>query len=185
MKETYISPSTSSSTINSIYNNNNDEYTFLCGYQKIRRYGSTSIEDLNSPTTNGYSTTTTTIYPIKILKHKVEPNDTLQNLVLKYNSSMYEIKRLNRLWSNDSLYCKIYLNIPIYDDDQTTKDKTIIKNNEITTNIDKTTQKKRKKTTTKKQQQQLEQVDDSESFFKRIDQNLKMSQKLVRKLKKN
>uniref|UniRef100_A0A914RFC0 LysM domain-containing protein n=1 Tax=Parascaris equorum TaxID=6256 RepID=A0A914RFC0_PAREQ len=32
------------------------------------------------------------------------------------STQMSEIKRLNRLWSNESLYLKPYINIPIYED---------------------------------------------------------------------
>lgn len=81
-----------------------DEYTFLCGYQKIRRYGST--DDLNSPPSTLRSYT-------RLVLHKLEPTDTLQSLELKYNSCVFEIKRVNRLWSNDSLHCKTHVNVPV------------------------------------------------------------------------
>lgn len=35
---------------------------------------------------------------------------------------MSEIKRLNRLWSNESLYLKPYINIPIYEDKPTSSE---------------------------------------------------------------
>ncbi|VDK42319.1 unnamed protein product [Anisakis simplex] len=80
-----------------------DEHTFLCGYQRARGYGSTARPQ-NS--THRYKS---------IIRHQVEPSDTLQGLVLRYNTSMTEIKRLNRLWSNESLYLMEYVNIPIYE----------------------------------------------------------------------
>jgi len=46
-----------------------EEYTFLCGYQRIRRYGSTN--DLNSPPVfRKY---------VSLVVHKLEPSDTLQS----------------------------------------------------------------------------------------------------------
>uniref|UniRef100_F1LEW0 LysM and peptidoglycan-binding domain-containing protein 2 n=2 Tax=Ascaris TaxID=6251 RepID=F1LEW0_ASCSU len=88
----------------------NDEHTFLCGYQRARGYGSTSRPQTS---TRRYSS---------IIRHQVEPTDTLQGLVLRYNTSMSEIKRLNRLWSNESLYLKPYINIPIYEDKPTSSE---------------------------------------------------------------
>ncbi|VDN19083.1 unnamed protein product [Gongylonema pulchrum] len=80
-----------------------DEHTFLCGYQRTRGYGSLANPHAS---TRAYQT---------IIRHQVEPTDTLQGLVLKYNTSMSEIKRLNRLWSNESLHLKESIDIPIYD----------------------------------------------------------------------
>ncbi|EFO28271.2 LysM domain-containing protein [Loa loa] len=81
-----------------------DERTFLCGYQRTRGYGSLSNLHISAKT---YRT---------VIQHQIKPNDTLQGLVLKYNTSMSEIKRLNRLWSNESFYLKEYVEIPIYDE---------------------------------------------------------------------
>uniref|UniRef100_A0A915PQY0 LysM domain-containing protein n=1 Tax=Setaria digitata TaxID=48799 RepID=A0A915PQY0_9BILA len=81
-----------------------DERTFLCGYQRTRGYGSLSNIHVSTKT---YRT---------IIQHQIKPNDTLQGLVLKYNTSMSEIKRLNRLWSNESLHLKEFVGIPIYDE---------------------------------------------------------------------
>lgn len=193
MKEAYINNTTTSTNFGSINTtNNNDEYTFLCGYQKIRRYGSTGTE-LSSPGSSTSSNNFSTIYPIKIVQHTVQSTDTLQNLELKYNSSMYEIKRLNRLWSNDSLHCKSQLNIPIYDNSSNNINSSFSMPLTIQ-NVDANeclTKKRRKlsKTATSKRQQlpQVNEIDYGESpnqFFKRIDLNLKNSQKLVKKLEK-
>ncbi|KAL3997775.1 LysM domain family protein [Acanthocheilonema viteae] len=81
-----------------------DERTFLCGYQRTRGYGSLSNLHVSA---KSYRTT---------IQHQIKPNDTLQGLVLKYNTSMSEVKRLNRLWSNESLHLKEYIEIPIYDE---------------------------------------------------------------------
>ncbi|MFH4974857.1 hypothetical protein AB6A40_001566 [Gnathostoma spinigerum] len=81
-----------------------DERTFLCGYQRTRGYGSTATPESSM---RKYSS---------LINHTVVPSDTLQGLALRYNSSMADIKRINRLWSNESLYLKIIVKIPIYED---------------------------------------------------------------------
>jgi len=77
-----------------------DETTFLCGYKGLRRYGTTS----GGAKKPSYST---------IIKHRVLPSDTLQGIALKYGASTTEIKRLNKLWSNDSIHLRETLHIPI------------------------------------------------------------------------
>uniref|UniRef100_A0A915D9E9 LysM domain-containing protein n=1 Tax=Ditylenchus dipsaci TaxID=166011 RepID=A0A915D9E9_9BILA len=179
-----------------------DEYTFLCGYQKIRRYGSTS--DLNSQ-----------FHPPKysrIVVHQVEPSDTLQSLELKYNSSMYEIKRINRLWSNDSLYCKSHVNIPVFDelDMSSPSSKSQRSRSELskttcsfddsqssslrrgvpTRRLDQNGKSSSKLIPISNSKTSLSKVEEAESesldqIFKRIDKNVKKSQKIVRKLNKN
>lgn len=172
-----------------------DEYTFLCGYQKIRRYGSTN--NLNSQNYNSklnrYS---------RIIVHKVELSDTLQCLELKYNSSMYEIKRLNRLWSNDSLYCKTHLNIPIFDNGFSSNSSSFksnlllynnnakdVKDSNNTSNFSMGMQQKIENVKWNSSACSLEKVDEKESesldqFFNRIDKNVKKTKKVVKQLNK-
>ena len=139
----------------------NDEHTFLCGYQRIRRYGST--QDLNSPSASFKK-------PLQIITHKVEPTDTLQSLELKYNSNMYEIKRVNRLWSNDSLHCKTFINIPIYDGLENHQQDVASPETKV--------EKKRNLEVVEEKQESLD------DFFKRIDSNMKKTQKIVKRLNK-
>ncbi|XP_056618310.1 lysM and putative peptidoglycan-binding domain-containing protein 1 [Triplophysa dalaica] len=47
------------------------------------------------------------------IEHKVKPGDTLQGLSLKYGVSMEQIKRTNRLYTNDSIFLKESLFIPV------------------------------------------------------------------------
>lgn len=83
-----------------------EENTFLFGAKKIRYYG--SIDDLNC------SSASTPKFA-RVILHKVTTSDTLQSLELRYNSSVFEIKRLNKLWSDQSLYCKSEVLIPVFD----------------------------------------------------------------------
>nr|XP_004667201.2 lysM and putative peptidoglycan-binding domain-containing protein 1 [Jaculus jaculus] len=47
------------------------------------------------------------------LEHPLEPGDTLAGLALKYGVTMEQIKRANRLYTNDSIFLKKTLYIPI------------------------------------------------------------------------
>ncbi|XP_058131337.1 lysM and putative peptidoglycan-binding domain-containing protein 1 [Dasypus novemcinctus] len=47
------------------------------------------------------------------LEHQLEPGDTLAGLSLKYGVTMEQIKRANRLYTNDSIFLKKILYIPI------------------------------------------------------------------------
>ncbi|KAM8787040.1 lysM and putative peptidoglycan-binding domain-containing protein 1 [Rhynchonycteris naso] len=47
------------------------------------------------------------------LEHQLAPGDTLAGLALKYGVTMEQIKRANRLYTNDSIFLKKTLNIPI------------------------------------------------------------------------
>ncbi|XP_021449570.2 lysM and putative peptidoglycan-binding domain-containing protein 1 [Oncorhynchus mykiss] len=50
------------------------------------------------------------------IEHQVQPGETLQGLALKYGVSMEQIKRANRLYTNDSIFLKKYLSIPVLSD---------------------------------------------------------------------
>ncbi|XP_003800430.1 lysM and putative peptidoglycan-binding domain-containing protein 1 [Otolemur garnettii] len=47
------------------------------------------------------------------LEHQLEPGDTLAGLALKYGVTMEQIKRANRLYTNDSIFLKKTLYIPV------------------------------------------------------------------------
>ncbi|KAM5256222.1 lysM and putative peptidoglycan-binding domain-containing protein 1 [Ctenodactylus gundi] len=47
------------------------------------------------------------------LEHQLTPGDTLAGLALKYGVTMEQIKRANRLYTNDSIFLKKTLYIPI------------------------------------------------------------------------
>ncbi|XP_062599131.1 lysM and putative peptidoglycan-binding domain-containing protein 1-like [Saccostrea cucullata] len=48
-----------------------------------------------------------------LVKHRVSQSDTLMGIALKYGSSVEQIKRENKLWTNDSLFLREHLLIPI------------------------------------------------------------------------
>ncbi|XP_018322894.1 lysM and putative peptidoglycan-binding domain-containing protein 2 isoform X2 [Agrilus planipennis] len=52
----------------------------------------------------------------KFIKHTVAKTDTLQGLALKYEVTMEDIRRANRMYTSDSLFLKEYLLIPIPED---------------------------------------------------------------------
>ncbi|XP_060613987.2 lysM and putative peptidoglycan-binding domain-containing protein 1 [Anolis sagrei] len=47
------------------------------------------------------------------LEHRLEPGDTLQGLAVKYGVTTEQIKRANRLYTNDSIFLKKTLFIPV------------------------------------------------------------------------
>ncbi|WKX90725.1 hypothetical protein Q1695_009514 [Nippostrongylus brasiliensis] len=79
-----------------------DEHTFLCGYKKVRRYGTTQppIDQL----------------PRKYIDYTVQPDDTLQGIALKNDCSVSSIVRANKLWSTDALHLKTSIRIPVEND---------------------------------------------------------------------
>ncbi|CAG0885463.1 unnamed protein product [Cyprideis torosa] len=61
-----------------------------------------------------YGTTSTNVKrKVHILQHRVEAGDTIQGLSLKYNTTVDDIKRANKLWTNDSLLVRDVLEIPV------------------------------------------------------------------------
>ncbi|XP_062035201.1 lysM and putative peptidoglycan-binding domain-containing protein 1-like [Lepus europaeus] len=49
----------------------------------------------------------------RCLEHQLEPGDTLTGLALKYGLTTEQIKRANRLYTNDSIFLKKTLYVPI------------------------------------------------------------------------
>lgn len=66
---------------------------------KTRSYGSTASV---TATTGGRYT-----------PHRVEEGDTLQGIALRYGVTMEQIKRANKLFSNDCIFLRHSLNIPV------------------------------------------------------------------------
>ncbi|EGG23823.1 peptidoglycan-binding LysM domain-containing protein [Cavenderia fasciculata] len=53
----------------------------------------------------------------KCITHVLTPQDTLQGLALKYGSSVADIKRINKIWTQDTLHIKKTLLIPVKQED--------------------------------------------------------------------
>ncbi|XP_010782581.1 lysM and putative peptidoglycan-binding domain-containing protein 2 [Notothenia coriiceps] len=66
---------------------------------KIRSYGSTA--------------SVTASLGEKYIEHRVTDSDTLQGIALRYGVTMEQIKRVNKLFSNDCIFLKNNLNIPV------------------------------------------------------------------------
>ncbi|XP_061676063.1 lysM and putative peptidoglycan-binding domain-containing protein 1 [Syngnathoides biaculeatus] len=47
------------------------------------------------------------------VEHRIQPGETLQGLALKYGVTTEQIKRVNRLYTNDSIFLKKSLTIPV------------------------------------------------------------------------
>ncbi|XP_044836893.1 lysM and putative peptidoglycan-binding domain-containing protein 2 isoform X2 [Mauremys mutica] len=66
---------------------------------KIRSYGSTA--SVAAPLAERY------------LEHRLSAGDTLQGIALKYGVTMEQIKRANKLFTNDCIFLRKTLNIPV------------------------------------------------------------------------
>ncbi|XP_035015379.1 lysM and putative peptidoglycan-binding domain-containing protein 2 [Hippoglossus stenolepis] len=66
---------------------------------KIRSYGSTA--------------SVTSSLGEKYIEHRVSDSDTLQGIALKYGVTMEQVKRANKLFSNDCIFLRNSLNIPV------------------------------------------------------------------------
>ncbi|XP_037766610.1 lysM and putative peptidoglycan-binding domain-containing protein 2 isoform X2 [Chelonia mydas] len=66
---------------------------------KIRSYGSTA--SVAAPLAERY------------LEHRLSAGDTLQGIALKYGVTMEQIKRANKLFTNDCIFLRETLNIPV------------------------------------------------------------------------
>ncbi|XP_054903026.1 lysM and putative peptidoglycan-binding domain-containing protein 1 [Poeciliopsis prolifica] len=64
------------------------------------------------------SLTRSSLSPVrqKVIEHTVKPGETLQGLALKYGVTVELIKRANRLYTNDSIFLKKSLSIPVLSD---------------------------------------------------------------------
>lgn len=54
--------------------------------------------------------------PKRLFTHLLCSSDTLQGLAVKYDSTVADIKKANRLWNNESLALRESVVIPIFDD---------------------------------------------------------------------
>ncbi|XP_052000767.1 lysM and putative peptidoglycan-binding domain-containing protein 1-like [Xyrauchen texanus] len=70
---------------------------------------------LRGQRTRSYGSLVSSLSPIRQrrINHNVQPGETLQGLSLKYGVSMEQIKRANRLYTNDSIFLKESLFIPV------------------------------------------------------------------------
>ncbi|XP_075937359.1 lysM and putative peptidoglycan-binding domain-containing protein 1 [Anarhichas minor] len=74
---------------------------------------------LNGSRTRSYgSLVRSPLSPVRqrLVEHNIQPEDTLQGLSLKYGVSMELIKRANRLYTNESIFLKKSLWIPVLSD---------------------------------------------------------------------
>ncbi|CAL2029916.1 unnamed protein product [Caenorhabditis brenneri] len=78
-----------------------DESTFLVGYNRVRRYGTTQSQ--SNPAT-----------PCSYTIYQVQSDDTLERIALKHNCSVSSLVRANKLWSPSALFMKQFIRIPIF-----------------------------------------------------------------------
>ncbi|KAL8197212.1 UNVERIFIED_CONTAM: LysM and putative peptidoglycan-binding domain-containing protein 2 [Gekko kuhli] len=75
------------------------EVSLSLAFAKTRSYGSTA--SVAAPLAERY------------LEHRLGPGDTLQGIALKYGVTMEQIKRANKLFTNDCIFLRKTLNIPV------------------------------------------------------------------------
>lgn len=65
--------------------------------------------------TRSYGSTASVTAPLaeKYIEHRVSASDTLQGIALRYGVTMEHIKRANKIFSNDCIFLKTSLNIPV------------------------------------------------------------------------
>lgn len=65
--------------------------------------------------TRTYGSTASVAAPLaeRHLEHRLSPGDTLQGVALKYGVTMEQIKRANKLFTNDCIFLRKTLNIPV------------------------------------------------------------------------
>nr|SVE70688.1 EOG090X0DPX [Daphnia similis]SVE71314.1 EOG090X0DPX [Daphnia similis]SVE71948.1 EOG090X0DPX [Daphnia similis]SVE72573.1 EOG090X0DPX [Daphnia similis] len=85
-----------------------DERTsFVRSSKSQRKYGSTtsgsSMNDSLSPSR---------FHPSCHMEHKVQAGDTLAGIALRYQSTMEHIKRINKMWTSDTLFLRETLLVP-------------------------------------------------------------------------
>ncbi|XP_057375943.1 lysM and putative peptidoglycan-binding domain-containing protein 2-like [Daphnia carinata] len=85
-----------------------DERTsFVRSAKSHRKYGSTtsgsSMNDSSSPSR---------FHPSCHMEHKVQAGDTLAGIALRYQTTMEYIKRINKMWTSDTLFLRETLLVP-------------------------------------------------------------------------
>nr|CAG4650489.1 EOG090X0DPX [Sida crystallina] len=50
--------------------------------------------------------------PTSFMHHPVQSGDTLQGIALRYKTTVENIKRINKMWSNDTLFLRDFLLVP-------------------------------------------------------------------------
>jgi len=58
-----------------------------------------------------------TKFDVRSFTHKLQPSDTLQGLAVKYGVTVERLKRINKLYSNDTFHVRKTLRIPQVNDD--------------------------------------------------------------------
>ena len=84
-----------------------DEYQSLTNSksQKPKGYGAAVASTSSASTSKG-----------AIISHKVIKSDSLTSLAIHYNSTVADIKRANKLWNNEALSFRDFIDIPVYID---------------------------------------------------------------------
>lgn len=84
-------------------------------YSSTASLHSTSARRVIKSSGRNYGSFTNTACTDSFFQHKVQPGETLQAISLKYNISIEQLKRINRLYSNEAFFLKETILIPCPD----------------------------------------------------------------------
>nr|CAG4648250.1 EOG090X0DPX [Moina brachiata]SVE93266.1 EOG090X0DPX [Moina brachiata] len=105
-KNAPLSPLSLASSLQQESSDESDERTsFVRSSKAHRKYGSTtSGRCMNDPSPISHSSA--------YVKHQVRPGDTLVGIALRYQTTVEYIKRINKMWTNDTLFLREYILVP-------------------------------------------------------------------------
>ncbi|KAL7074352.1 hypothetical protein ACQ4LE_006781 [Meloidogyne hapla] len=89
---------------------------------------------------------------------------------------MFEIKRINRLWSNQSLYCKTEVFIPIFEENTSNPEEALFYDSTINNKLNSKIQKDKLKGRSNGENMEDESLD---QFLKRIDISMRKTKSAI------
>ncbi|XP_002130231.2 lysM and putative peptidoglycan-binding domain-containing protein 2 [Ciona intestinalis] len=128
-----------------------------------------SIVTSGKPTTSYGTCVRATNKPLcRYMKHSLSKSDTLQGIALKYGTTTEELRRINKLYSSDSMFIRSYLMVPYSENCSS--------NLEVPTTLTKENQ-------TKVAGNQSTAVNDAKQFLENLDSKIMLRKKAVNAFK--
>nr|CAG4642046.1 EOG090X0DPX [Eurycercus lamellatus] len=110
-KTTSLSPGAVAAQSQDSSDEASDERTsFIRSAKAQRKYGSTTSSKMNDTSPMQYRKAS--LQPTTYIHHQVQPGDTLIGIALRYQTTMEYIKRINKMWTSDTLFLHDSLLVP-------------------------------------------------------------------------